>query len=116
VISLEGLAEDEREAVELEPTGVISRPISAWQIYAIGITQGALEVILETIAQAPKPALVHCQHGQDRTGLVVAAYRVVSCDWSKEAAMDEALRFGYRDWLNFGLNRTWTGFASEESK
>jgi hypothetical protein len=47
---------------------------------------------------------------------VVAAYRVVSCDWSKEAAMDEALRFGYRDWLNFGLNRTWTGFASEESK
>jgi len=35
------------------------------------------------------PVLVHCMHGADRTGLFVAAYRVVVEGWSKEDAIGE---------------------------
>jgi protein tyrosine/serine phosphatase len=47
--------------------------------------------------------LVHCQHGADRTGVVVALYRIVYQGWSKEAAIDEMQHgdFGYHDmWIN----------------
>jgi tyrosine-protein phosphatase SIW14 len=110
IISLEGLAEDRKEADELFPLGVISRPISFSQIYFSGISQSYLEEILQQIDEARKPVLLHCEHGEDRTGLVVAAYRVRRCGWSKYAAMCEALKYGYRNWLNFGLNKTWKYF------
>jgi protein tyrosine/serine phosphatase len=54
--------------------------------------------------------LVHCEHGEDRTGLAIAAWRVRACKWTKEAAMAEALKYGYRRWLNYGLNKTWAAF------
>lgn len=110
VISLEGQAEDIRERNELDPTRVLSQPISFWQIYFTGITEAYLNAILGCINAVPKPVLVHCEHGQDRTGLVIAAYRVTACGWTKELAMDEALTYGYRDWLNLGLNKTWEKF------
>jgi tyrosine-protein phosphatase SIW14 len=112
VISLEGVEEDRKEAVELSPVRVISMPISDWpDIYWSGITQEYLNEILEAIVSALGPTLVHCQWGRDRTGLVVAAYRVRVCGWSKDRAWAEALQYGYRRWLNFGLNKTWADFA-----
>jgi len=113
VISLEGLEEDHKEALEFAPLPVTSFPISAWQIYVTGISQCYLQRILQSLMQFPRPVLVHCQHGEDRTGLVIAAYRVRVCGWSKEQAWSEALKFGYRNWLNFGLNRTWRNFTAE---
>ncbi len=111
VISLEGSEEDERETRELSPVTLIAQPISSWEIYVSGITQVRLSEILASIARAPKPCLVHCQHGQDRTGLVIAAYRVRVCEWTKGQAMDEALKFGYRSVINWGLNKTWKAFS-----
>ena len=35
------------------------------------------------------PVLVHCKHGADRTGAMVAAYRVVIEGWEKEKAIHE---------------------------
>jgi protein tyrosine/serine phosphatase len=32
--------------------------------------------ILQQIHDAPKPVLIHCTHGEDRTGLIVALYKV----------------------------------------
>ena len=107
VISLEGIEEDKKEIVELAPVQVTSFPISPIEIYIRGISQDRLAEILQSIMSSRKPLLVHCQHGQDRTGLVIAAYRVDTCAWTKERAMAEALSFGYRKWLNFGLNMTW---------
>lgn len=42
-----------------------------------------------------QPVLVHCKHGADRTGLMVASYRVVVQGWSKQAALEEMKRGGY---------------------
>ncbi len=43
------------------------------------------------------PVFVHCQRGIDRTGLAVAAYRIVVCGWTKPQAMDEMVNgpYGY---------------------
>lgn len=49
------------------------------------------------------PALVHCQHGADRTGLLCAIYRVVVQGWSREEALREMREggFGYHEvWAN----------------
>ncbi|HUL32181.1 MAG TPA: tyrosine-protein phosphatase, partial [Thermodesulfobacteriota bacterium] len=41
------------------------------------------------------PILVHCEHGSDRTGLVVAIYRVTATGWTKEQAIREMVEGGY---------------------
>jgi tyrosine-protein phosphatase SIW14 len=56
---------------------------------------------LRLLRDAPKPVLVHCWHGSDRTGSLVAAYRIVFQDWTREAALDE-LRYG-----GFGYHESW---------
>lgn len=67
---------------------------------------------LQIIHDAPKPILIHCWHGSDRTGLVVAAYRITAQGWDPLAATDELTNggFGYHakmfpgivDWLRSG--------------
>lgn len=49
------------------------------------------------------PVLLHCKHGADRTGMMVAIYRIVEQGWSKEAAIAEMTQggFGYHPiWSN----------------
>jgi len=43
------------------------------------------------------PVFVHCQRGIDRTGMAVAAYRIVVCGWTKTQALDEMTNgpYGY---------------------
>ena len=49
--------------------------------------------VLRMFRAAKKPVLVHCWHGSDRTGFVVAGYRIVFMDWTPEQAVEE-LRLG----------------------
>ncbi|VXD01694.1 Protein phosphatase Slingshot homolog 3 [Pseudomonas sp. 8Z] len=46
-------------------------------------------------AQAQGPVLIHCKHGQNRTGLIAAMYRVIYQDWSKEQALAEMRGGGF---------------------
>jgi len=41
------------------------------------------------------PVLVHCKHGADRTGSMVAVYRIAVQGWSKEDAIKELKEGGY---------------------
>ena len=49
------------------------------------------------IATTPalQPVLVHCRHGSDRTGTMVAVYRIVVEGWTKADASDEMIHGGY---------------------
>lgn len=49
------------------------------------------------------PALVHCQHGADRTGTMCAMYRILRQGWTAEEAIDEMKNggFGFHSiWIN----------------
>jgi tyrosine-protein phosphatase SIW14 len=50
---------------------------------------------LGAIRAAEKPVLVHCQYGADRTGVVMAMYRIVFEGWSKEEALAELRGGGF---------------------
>jgi protein tyrosine phosphatase (PTP) superfamily phosphohydrolase (DUF442 family) len=41
------------------------------------------------------PYFVHCQHGADRTGMVMAVYRMAVQSWSKDDAITEMIDGGY---------------------
>jgi protein tyrosine/serine phosphatase len=55
------------------------------------------------IATTPslQPVLVHCQHGSDRTGTMVAIYRITYEGWTKTQATDEMINGG------FGFHPMW---------
>ena len=59
------------------------------------LTVDDLVAALRQFRAAPKPVMVHCWHGSDRTGSVVAAYRIVFQDWPPAAALDELRHGGY---------------------
>ncbi|MEN6428271.1 MAG: tyrosine-protein phosphatase [Phycisphaerales bacterium] len=42
------------------------------------------------------PAFVHCQRGADRTGMMVAVYRIVVQGWDMEQALAEMTQGGFR--------------------
>jgi tyrosine-protein phosphatase SIW14 len=42
-----------------------------------------------------RPVFVHCQHGADRTGTMVAIYRVAVEGWDMREAMEEMPNFGF---------------------
>jgi len=50
---------------------------------------------LKVLKTSPKPLVVHCLHGSDRTGVVLAMYRLVFQNWTKEQALDEFKNGGY---------------------
>jgi protein tyrosine/serine phosphatase len=65
-------------------------PMNAGEINDALVTKA-----LEAIAAAPKPVLVHCWHGSDRTGAIVAMYRMVFQDWPRQRAIDEFINGGF---------------------
>ena len=60
--------------------------------------------ILTVIRDAPKPLLIHCWLGSNRTGCAVAAYRIVFENWSVEDAIAELKRPEYGHFKNFYSN------------
>ena len=41
------------------------------------------------------PVFVHCQHGADRTGMMVASYRIMEQGWNPDDAARETHNFGF---------------------
>jgi protein tyrosine/serine phosphatase len=96
--SILSLRNHHNDAKALEAAGfkLLVEPMSAGKI-----SVDELVAALRQMRTAPKPVLVHCWHGSDRTGSVVAAYRIVFQNWTPAAALDELRHGGY------GFHESW---------
>ncbi|HXF06462.1 MAG TPA: protein tyrosine phosphatase family protein [Blastocatellia bacterium] len=66
-------------------------------------TDDQIRRIFEVIADPKaRPVLVHCRRGEDRTGVVVALYRILYEGWEAEHAYREMRRFGFK-WYLWGM-------------
>jgi protein tyrosine/serine phosphatase len=54
--------------------------------------------VLSIIEQAEAPVFVHCQHGCDRTGTIIACYRIRHDGWTSRKALQEARTYGMYWW------------------
>ena len=98
VLSLRNNAGD---AALVKPTGVHYEQIrfNTWDVRDEDVAQ-FLKIVRNP---ANQPVLLHCKHGSDRTGMMVAIYRIVEQGWSKEDAIAEMTQggFGYHPiWSN----------------
>jgi uncharacterized protein (TIGR01244 family) len=57
------------------------------------------------------PVFVHCKKGMDRTGTVIACYRISHDQWKNQRAMNEAKAIGLH-WTEMGLKRYISHFKS----
>jgi protein tyrosine/serine phosphatase len=80
------------DRVQLPPgLGYEQIPMKAWHAET-GDMVRFLRVVTDPQRQ---PVFVHCAHGADRTGLMVAVYRVAVQGWSKDEAIREMTKGGY---------------------
>jgi protein tyrosine/serine phosphatase len=76
---------DEREACEARGLRCVHIPMHAWNAEEEDVVR-----FLSVVAhEENRPVFVHCRRGADRTGMVVAVYRVVVQGWSKQDALRE---------------------------
>ena len=60
----------------------------------------------DAVAHITPFTYVHCEHGQDRTGLTIGIYRVQHDGWTKEKAYNEMIAHGFHKSLH-GLDDFW---------
>jgi protein tyrosine/serine phosphatase len=91
--------ENERKEVEGAGMRAIALPI---EMSRDGLKAKVDRVVSLMADPANQPVFVHCRHGQDRTGIVVAAYRMKEQGWILADAEAEMQSFGFNDvWVNF---------------
>jgi len=58
-----------------------------------------IDAILKEVETAEnQPVFLHCKRGKDRTGTVVAIYRLKNDSWLPKQALDEAEKYGMGFW------------------
>lgn len=75
------------------PMNGISRPKPADLLRAVKIIED----------QDSHPIYVHCLHGRDRTGFVIAAYKIIRHGWTLEKAYQETVDNGHNRLLDLIL-------------
>ena len=83
----------------------VSFHISVLQTVLTGVSDGRLRSLFAFIEEAPKPVFVSCYLGRDRTGMIVALYRMKRRELSFKEAEQEAVHYGYRTRF-IGLQKT----------
>ncbi len=97
VLNLRGFHSDKGEAkgTSLELAHV---RFDTWDVDEDELVE-ALRIVRDPARQ---PVLVHCKHGADRTGMIIALHRILFEGWTKAEAIDEMKNGG------FGWHSVWT--------
>ncbi len=84
----------EARAVEAAGMRSIELPMNTFEDVDVETVRQAVALMADP---ANQPVFVHCAHGQDRTGVVVAVYRMDVDGWSEAVAEEEMQAFGFND-------------------
>ncbi|HEX8724161.1 MAG TPA: tyrosine-protein phosphatase [Gemmatimonadaceae bacterium] len=83
------------------------------------VTPTQIDQILALIRRAPKPVLIHCQGGADRSGLVAALYEAEIAGRSSEVADQQlSLRYGHFPYLTSrtgAMDRSFWAYIADHS-
>lgn len=101
IVNLELLHDDRQVFRESKPAGAGRYEagyfrIADWEpnaVLAPALLDDHVAHFLAVVESQPKPVYVHCRSGQNRTGVMVAAYRVVVEGASADAAIEEMGRY-----------------------
>jgi len=78
-----------------------------------------IEKIVDILREAPKPILIHCNAGADRTSLVAALYLYrMECKSADEAERQLSVRYGHFPFFGnstIAMNRTFRRYAGTHS-
>ncbi len=99
------LTDDEKELVEKNDMKYVSIPMSHFKPATPDQIEKFLSVVNDPVNQ---PAFVHCHQGQDRTGTMVAVYRINHEGWTAKKAFDEMIKYGFHP---FFVNLTSSVYA-----
>lgn len=83
----------------------ISFDINPFQTALTGVSDKKMRRLFAEIQRAPKPIFINCTLGKDRTGAVVAIYRMKQGEMSFDGAWQEALHYRFGSHF-IGLRRT----------
>ena len=87
-----------RERAQAETLGMrfIDIPVSGWS----PPSNAQVAEFLKLFQQDPtQKVFVHCYFGRDRTGVMVAAYRMSQQNWTADQAVEEMYSFGFHSHL-----------------
>jgi len=88
-------AQNEKKLAEGAGMRFLNFPLGNWD----RPDQKDIDKILAAInAPENQPIFVHCKRGSDRTGTVIAVYRMTRDGWDAKKAGDEAEKFGIGWW------------------
>lgn len=85
----------EKALVEKAGMRFINFPLGNWDRPDVKETD---KILFEINSAANQPVFVHCKRGSDRTGTVVAVYRMTRDGWDAKRAGDEAEQYGIGWW------------------
>src|SRR5260370_42482557 len=67
-------------------------PLPCWSAH----TNAQVAQFLKLFKDDPQQRVfVHCYYGEDRSGVMVAAYRIAQQNWTADQAVDERYSFGF---------------------
>ena len=84
---------EDRQLLQHVPVQLFHIPINTWDIERQDIVK--VMQILQAAKAQHKRVLIHCYHGSDRTGTMVAMSRILLENWSSDDAINEMKHGGY---------------------
>jgi len=81
----------EARAVEAAGMHFISQPMGR---LSAPVTENIVKILRCLDSSTDGPVFVHCRRGADRTGTVIACYRITHDHWSNVQALEEAKSYG----------------------
>ena len=97
---------EEARAVEAAGMRYVNIPLEGFAAPSSATVTSILEQV-----DAGDTVFVHCKRGMDRTGTVVAAYRIARERWTNQKALDEAVSLGMH-WYSSAMKRFILGYRA----